>query len=122
MDRTRVIKVKDRGTGKFSQEIIGGLIDKCDAGTAIAFTNGSCLGNPGSCGAGVCLFPLGSSEPMMLKQPVSNRGSILLGELVGIKMAPQYISRSLTRGEGIRKVHIFRQSECCRSIIIRLGT
>ena len=72
---------------KLSPEIIGDLIDKCDAGTAIAFTDGSCLGNLGPCGAGACLFPPRSSEPVMLKQPVSNRGSILLGEFVGITRA-----------------------------------
>ena len=53
----------------------------------------------------------GLSEPVMLKQPVSSRGSILLGELVGIKMAIQYISRCITKGEGIRKVHIFSDSQ-----------
>ena len=96
---------------KLSREIIGDLIEKCDAGTVIAFTDGSCLGNPGPCGAGACLFPPGSGEPVMLKQPVSSRGSILLGELVGIKMAIQYISRCITRGEVIRKVHIFSDSQ-----------
>ena len=79
--------------------------------TVIAFTDGSCLGNPGPCGAGACLFPPGSGEPVMLKRPVSSRGSILLGELVGMKMAIQYISRCITRGEGIRKVHIFSDSQ-----------
>ena len=71
---------------KLSKEIIGGSIDKCDAGKAIAFTDRSCLGNPGPCGAGACLFPAESGEPVMLMQPVSNRGSILLGEIVGIKI------------------------------------
>ena len=96
---------------KLSREIIGGLIDQCDAGTAVAFTDGSCLGNPGPCGAGACVFPPGAVEPVMLKQPVTNRGSILLGEMVAIKMAPQYIVRCKARGEGISKVHIFSDSQ-----------
>lgn len=48
----------------------------------------------------------------MLKQPVTNRGSILLGETVAIKMALQYIYRDKTqRGAIIEKVHIFSDSQ-----------
>ena len=72
----------------------------------MVFTDGSCLGNPGPCGAGgVFVYP-GSSELVMLKQPVSSRGSILLGELVAIKIALQFIYRSkVQRGTGIKKAH-----------------
>ena len=41
---------------KLSREVIDGLIENCDAETAVAFTDGSCLGNPGPCGSGACLF------------------------------------------------------------------
>ena len=71
--------------------MIGGEIADCDEETAVIFTDGSCLRSPGPCGAGACLFVPGPSDPVMLKQPVSNRGSILLGELVAIKIAIQYI-------------------------------
>ena len=40
-------------------------------------------GNPGPCGAGACLF-LPNEEGIDLKQPVSKRSSILLGELMTI--------------------------------------
>ena len=50
-------------------------------------------------------------NPVMLKQPVTNRGSILLGEMVAIKMALQYIVRCKAQGEGISKVHIFSDSQ-----------
>ena len=97
---------------KLSREVIDGLIENCDAETAVAFTDGSCLGNPGPCGSGACLFIPGSSEPVMLKQPVSNRGSIFLGELVAIKIALQHIHRCKTqRGTRISKVHIFSDSQ-----------
>ena len=76
-----------------SREIIGGMLDSCEEGTAVVFTDGSCLGNPGPCGAEACIFHLGASEPVLLKQPVSSRGSIVLGEVVAIKMALQYLSR-----------------------------
>ena len=39
------------------------------------------------------MFPPGAGEPVMLKQSVTNRESILLGEMVAIKMALQYIVR-----------------------------
>ena len=35
-----------------SREIIEKIIEGCDENTVIAFTDGSCLGNPGPCGAG----------------------------------------------------------------------
>ena len=52
----------------------------------MAFTDGSCLGNPGPCGSGACIFVPNQTEPVSLKRPVTNRGSILLGELVAILM------------------------------------
>ena len=95
-----------------SRGIIGGILDSCDDGTAVVFTDGSCLGNPGPCGAGACVFPPGVSEPILLKQPVSSRGSILLGEVVAIKMALQYLYRYKTqKPSGLRKVHIFSDSQ-----------
>ena len=39
-----------------SREIIGGLFKTCDLDTTVAFTDGSCLGNPWPCGAGICVF------------------------------------------------------------------
>ena len=57
-----------------SREIIGGLLDKCDMATAVAFTDSSCLGGP--CGAGACVFLPEKTDPVLLKQPVSSRGSI----------------------------------------------
>lgn len=97
---------------KISREVVGSILEKCDAETAIAFTDGSCLWNPRPCGAGACLFIPGSCEPVMLKHPASNRGSILLGELVAIKMALQYIDRCKTqRGIRVNKAHIFSDSQ-----------
>ena len=46
--------------------------------TCIAFTDGSCLTNPGPCGAGAVIYI--EEECVELKQPVCTRGSILLGE------------------------------------------
>ena len=52
-----------------SREIIGNIIESCDERTAIAFTDGSCLGNPGPCGAGACIFLPGHTEPSLLSIP-----------------------------------------------------
>ncbi|XP_071133001.1 ribonuclease H-like [Mytilus edulis] len=57
--------------------------------TAVAFTDGSCLGNPGPCGAGAIIYINNQEEK--LKRPVSNKGSILLAELIAIKIVLDYI-------------------------------
>ena len=50
-----------------SREIIEGLLETCDRDTAVAFTDGSCLGNPGPCGAGACVFLPYKTDPTFLK-------------------------------------------------------
>ena len=98
-----------------SRKIIGAIIEECDEKTAIAFTDGSCLGNPGPCRAGAYLFLPGHTEPCTLKHPVSSCGSILLGELIAIKLAIKHIQTN-TSGNDLRKVieklHIFSDSQC----------
>ena len=96
-----------------SREIIGGLIDQCELTTAVAFTDGSCLGNPGPCGAGACVFLPEQTDPILLKQPVSSRGSILLGELVAIKMVIKHIADTSHQRDPnqIKKIHIFSDSQ-----------
>ena len=58
-----------------------------EAGTDVVsgFMDDLCHGNLGPCGAGACLF-FPSQERIDLHQPVARRASILLGELVAIKM------------------------------------
>ena len=53
------------------------LVENCIYNDLIAFTDGSCLGNPRPCGSGACIFIPNDTEPVMLKRPVTNRGSIL---------------------------------------------
>ena len=97
---------------KISREIIEGLIDSCNTETAVGFTDGSCLGNRGPCGAGACLFMPGSVDPITIEQPVSNRGSILLGELVAIKLALNHIYQYKTeRQSDIKKIQVFPDSQ-----------
>ena len=51
--------------------------------------DGSCLNNPGPCGAGAIVFV--EEETTELNQSVCKRGSILLGELIAIKIVLEYI-------------------------------
>ena len=84
-------------------------IDKCDTETAVGFKDGSCLGNRGPCGAGACLFVSGFVDHILLKQPVSNIGSISLGELVAIKLALKHIYQYKMERQihvDIKKIHI----------------
>ena len=67
-----------------------------EAGTDVVsgFTDGLCRSNLGPCGAGACLF-FPSQERIDLHQPVARRASILLGELVAIKIALDIVKVTL---------------------------
>ena len=62
--------------------LISDLLASTPPRSTIAFTDGSCLGNPGPCGAGAAIFLPDSNEEVELTRPVSARGSILIAELV----------------------------------------
>ena len=47
------------------------MIQSYSEDSTIAFTDGSCMGNPGPCRAGACISLLGVEEPVCLKKPVS---------------------------------------------------
>ena len=53
------------------------IVENCNYNELVAFTDGSCLGKPGPCGSGACVFMPNQTEPVRLKRPVTNRGSIL---------------------------------------------
>lgn len=77
---------------KLSRDVIEEIIKSCDADTTIAFTDGSCMGNPGPCGSGACIFLPEVTDPVCLKKPVCKHGSILLGELIAIQMVLMFVS------------------------------
>ena len=78
------------------QEILGRevvmdlMIMEAPLDTTFAFIDGSCIPNPGPCGAGVIIFP-SVGEPVLLKQAVSKLGSILLAELVAVLMVLEHL-------------------------------
>ena len=98
--RTKEQEIKGR-------DLILQKITETTENTAIAFTDGSCLNNPGPCGAGVIV--LVEEETTELKQPVCKRGSILLG--VNINQNSIRIYRT-TRNKKINRItyNIFGQS------------
>ncbi|VDI34987.1 Hypothetical predicted protein [Mytilus galloprovincialis] len=51
--------------------------------------DGSCQGNPGTCGAGAVIYTE-NHQGTSLKRPVASRGSILLAELVAILMVLEH--------------------------------
>ena len=57
-----------------ARKIIEGQMRSAEKDVIYGFTDGSCRGNPGPCGAGACLF-LPNEERVDLKQPVSTRSS-----------------------------------------------
>ena len=51
---------------------------------------GPAWGTQDPVGLGACICLPNQTEPVMLKRPVTNRGSILLGELIAILMALEF--------------------------------
>ena len=75
----------------------------------------TCRGNPGPCGAGARLF-VPNEERVDLKQPVSRRSSILLGELVAIKIALESIKAEMERLI-VQKIMLFSDSQSAVGIL-----
>ena len=43
-------------------------VETCELNDFVVFTDGSCLGNPGPCGSGACIFIINQTEPFRLKK------------------------------------------------------
>ncbi|XP_060593901.1 uncharacterized protein LOC132748336 [Ruditapes philippinarum] len=110
--KSRTVKQEDD-----ARQHISSLLSDVDTKTAVAFTDGSCRGNPGPCGAGACIL-LPNTEVIELKQPVSKLSSILVGELVAIKfkITLQALLTEIGRFE-INKVKLLSDSQSAVGII-----
>ncbi|CAG2222080.1 unnamed protein product [Mytilus edulis] len=95
------------------KQIISEQLQSQTPNTAVAFTDGSCLGNPDPCGAGAIIYINDQEEK--LKRPVSNKGSILLAELIAIKMVLDYIE-SFSK-EQINTLTLFSDSQTALGIL-----
>ena len=98
-----------------AKDMVSQMISEVPADTVVAFTDGSCRGNPGPCGAGACLF-LPNGDCLEIKRPVSRNSSILVGELVAIKIT---LESTLEEHEKrpVRRVNIFSDSQTAVGIL-----
>ena len=71
---------------EIGQNIIHEFLSEAPVRSCFAFTDGSCLENPGPCGAGAVIFFPDDPIGVELTRPVAARGYILLAELVAILM------------------------------------
>ena len=94
-----------------SRSMISGFLEACTPDTLIALTDGSCHPNPGPCGAGACVYLPYETTPVSLKQPVSKHGSILLGEMIAIKMVLDFVLEKVNQKAGFSKVLILSDSQ-----------
>ena len=99
-----------------SRRLIEEQIDSCEVDTVFIFTDGSCRENPGPCGAGACVYLPGQEEYVELKKPVSRLASILLGELVAIEIALNFIQSEMKK-KTIKGVKIFCDSQSAIGIL-----
>jgi hypothetical protein len=102
-----------------SKEVVKDLIGDPTDTTIVAFTDGSCQGNPGPCGSGAVLhvYP-GDNEGISLKRPVlavAQRGSILLAELVAILMVLEQCIAALK--DGFTDIKILSDSQTAVGIL-----
>ena len=97
------------------RELILDMMMEAPEGTTFAFTDGSCLTNPGPCGAGAVIYQ-DHHQPVCLKRPVSRRGSILLGELVAILITLEFMVQHIT-SMGCSLLKIFSDSQSTVGIL-----
>ncbi|CAG2208479.1 RNASEH1 [Mytilus edulis] len=98
-----------------SEQAIEGqrLFRRTSPNTTVAFTDGSCMGNPGPCGAGAIIY--NNEEEETIQYPVSNRGSILLAELVAIKLVLEKIDNYNYRN--VKQLNLYSDSQSAIGII-----
>ena len=111
----RLGSLKSRTTEQqeLGSELAMDMMMEAPEGTVFAFTDGSCLTNPGPCGAGVAIY---TDYHQPQKRPVARRGSILLGELVAILITLEYILEKLTNIP-CRLLKIFSDSQSIVGIL-----
>ena len=100
---------------ELGKEMVLYLMMEAPQGTTFAFTDGSCLTNPGPCGAGAVAYPC-NQEPVRLKRQVCKRGSILIGELVAILLVIEYLIQN-TATIPCKLVKIFCDSQSAVGIL-----
>ena len=95
------------------KRIILDLLNNQPSNSAVAFTDGSCSGNPRPCGSGAIIFH--KEEEIELKRAVSNRGSILPAEIIAIKIVLDYFVNS--KDQELHNITIFPDSQSALGIL-----
>ena len=80
-------KYRSSAQQEMGQNIIHELLSDAPDRSSFAFIYGSCLDNPGPCGAGAVIFLPDDPSGLELTRPVAARGSILLAELMVLELA-----------------------------------
>ena len=83
--KTRTAEQQEEG-----KEVIQNMVNEVASSALVCFTDGSCLTNPGPCGAGAVIYHT-EGHFDSIKRPVAKHGSILLGELVAILSVMEHL-------------------------------
>ena len=96
--------------------VIQNMVNEVSAAALVCFTDGSCLTNPGPCGAGVAIYhPEGQLDT--IKQPVAAYGSIIQGELVAILSLLEHLLGNDHQVHQ-KEIRIFSDSQTAVGILI----
>lgn len=96
------------------------IIQNLPGKSSIAFTDGSCITEPGPFGSGAFIIPSNGLKPVQLKQSVSWAGSILLSELNAIKLVLDYFLSSEKNRKDTESINIFSDSQIAISSVLSL--
>ncbi|CAG2211192.1 RNASEH1 [Mytilus edulis] len=109
---------KSRSTDQknVGKHIIMEKLSHLPANSCIAFTDGSCLGSPGPVGAGAVIFPSNNQPQIEISKAVSKKGSILLGELIAIKLVVDHFLISENR-QNTDSITLFSDSQTSIGIL-----
>ena len=91
------------------------MLNNQPSNSAVAFTDGSCSGNPRPCGSGAIIFH--QEEEIELKRAVSNRDSIVLAEIIAIKIVFDYQYFINSKNQELHNLTIFSDSQSALGIL-----
>ena len=97
------------------KRIILDLLNNQPSNSAVAFTDGSCSGNPRPCGSGAIIFH--QEEEIELKRAVSNRDSIVLAEIIAIKIVFDYQYFINSKNQELHSLTIFSDCQSALGIL-----
>lgn len=108
-------KTRTKHQEEEGRRIINDQLNLQSVNSAIVFTDGFCMGNPrpGPCGSGAIIY--NNDEEIKLKRAISNRGSILLAELMAIKIVLDHVIG--TRNSNLDNITIFSDSQTAIGIL-----